>query len=152
MVVLPDEMPVTIPDASTVPTEEVTLLHAPPMAASVKAVFAPAQTTAIPVTVPALGDVLTVTTCVAAAVPQLLLTVYDIVVLPARIPLTTPVALTVPTEGVTLLQIPPAAASVKAVFAPAQTRAVPVIVPGLGNGFTVTTFDAASVPQLLVIV
>ena len=68
-------MPVTLPDASTVPTEEVTLLHAPPEAPSVNAVFAPAQTTGVPVMVPAFGNALTVTTCVAAAVPQLLVTV-----------------------------------------------------------------------------
>ena len=72
---LPAEMPVTLPDASTVPIEEVTLLHAPPDAPSFKAVLAPAQSTAGPVMVPALGNVFTVTICVAAAVPQLLLTV-----------------------------------------------------------------------------
>ena len=145
-------MPVTLPDASTVPTEEVTLLHAPPAAASVKAVLAPAQTMGVPVIVPAFGNALTVTTWVAAAVPQLLVTVYDIVVLPEEMPLTLPAASTVPTEDVTLLHAPPAAALVKAVLAPAQTTGVPVMVPALGNVLTVTTRIAAAVPQLLVAV
>ena len=72
---LPAEIPVTLPDASTVPTKEVTLLHAPPTAASVKDVFAPAQSTGVPVMVPAFGSAFTVTTWAAAVVPQLLVTV-----------------------------------------------------------------------------
>ena len=44
------------------PTEEVTLLHAPLTAASVKEVFAPVQTTSVPVMVPAFGKALTVAT------------------------------------------------------------------------------------------
>ena len=75
MIVLPADTPVTLPEPSTVPTEEVTLLHAPPAAASVKAVFAPAHTIGVPVMVPAFGNGLTVTTWVATAVPQLLVTV-----------------------------------------------------------------------------
>ena len=54
-------------------------------------------------------------------------------------PVTTPEVLTVPTEGVTLLQIPPPAASVKDVLAPTQVVGVPVIVPGFGSPLTVTT-------------
>ena len=143
-------MPATLPEASTVPTDEVTLLHAPPAAASVKAVCAPAQTTGVPVIVPAFGSGLTVTICVAAAVPQLLVTVYDIVVLPDAIPVTLPDASTVPTEDVTLLQAPPAAASVRAVIDPAQTTGVPVIVPATGSALTVTTAVVLALPQLLV--
>ena len=75
MVVFPEAIPVTLPEASTVPTEVVTLLHAPPAAPSVRVVLAPTQTTGVPVIVPAFGSGLTVTTCVAAAVPQPLVTV-----------------------------------------------------------------------------
>ena len=75
MVVLPEAIPLTTPVALTEPTDGVTLLHAPPAAPSVSAVLAPAQTTGVPVIVPAFGNALTVTTCVAAAVPQLLVTV-----------------------------------------------------------------------------
>ena len=75
MVVLPADTPVTLPEPSTAPTDKVTLLHTPPVAASVKAVFEPAHTIGVPVMVPAFGIGLTVTTWVAAAVPQLLATV-----------------------------------------------------------------------------
>ena len=139
MVVLPADTPVTLPEPSTVPTDKVTLLQIPPVVASVKIVFEPAQTIGVPAMVPALGVGLTVTTCVAAAVPQLLVTVYDIVVVPVAMPLTTPEVPTVPVDGLTLLHAPPVAASVKAVLAPVQTVGVPEIVPAFGRPFTVTT-------------
>jgi hypothetical protein len=52
------------------------------------------------------------------------------VVVPAVIPVTTPVALTVPTAVLLLLQTPPPVASVSAVVRGAHTTAVPVIIPG----------------------
>ena len=68
-------MPVTTPEASTVPLPGFALLQTPPPAASVSAVVAPTQTVSVPVMVPALGNGLTVTTCVAAAAPHVLVTV-----------------------------------------------------------------------------
>ena len=70
MVVVPDDTPVTLPDASTVATVVTVLLHAPPVAASLNPVVAPAQTVAVPVIVPADGNGLTLTIAVASAVPQ----------------------------------------------------------------------------------
>ena len=75
MVVLPAAKPATTPDVFTDPVDGAVLLHTPPAAASVSDVLAPTQTTGVPVIVPASGNPLTVTTCVAAAVPQLLVTV-----------------------------------------------------------------------------
>ena len=74
------------------------------------------------------------------------------IVVPAATPVTTPVASTLPTVGAELLHTPPDAALVSAVVEPAQTVPVPVIVPATGDGFTVTTAVAATVPQLFVTV
>ena len=72
------------------PTAELVLLHAPLPVASVSVVVAPTHTAAVPVMLPALGNGLTVTTVVAATVPQPPVTVYDMVVVPTAMPVTTP--------------------------------------------------------------
>lgn len=69
--------------------------------------------------------------------------------LPADRQDTAPVVLTVPTEGVELLHVPPMAGSVSAVVEPAQATAIPEIVPVTGSEFTVTIWVAAAAPQLL---
>ncbi len=151
MVDVPGIIPVTTPVALTVATPVETELHTPPAARSVSAVVPPAgQTVSPPVIAPAFGAGLTVTIAVAAAVPQLLVTVYDMVDVPAATPVTTPVALTVATPVDTELHTPPIAASVKLVVVVGQTTRPPVIVPATGAGLTVTTAVAAAVPQLLV--
>ena len=75
MVAVPAVTPVTVPVLPTVATAVAVLLHAPPVAASVKPVVEPAHTVAVPVMLPADGNGLTVTTLVAAVVPQPLVTV-----------------------------------------------------------------------------
>ena len=70
MVDVPMTAPNTWPEPSTVAIEVVLLLQMPPVAPSVKEVDEPAQTVAVPLIVPAEGNGLTVTTCMAAAVPQ----------------------------------------------------------------------------------
>ena len=75
MFAVPWAIPVTIPAAFTVAVAEALLLHAPPLAASANVVTDPAHTLAIPVMVPALGNGLIVTTVVAFATPQQLVTV-----------------------------------------------------------------------------
>ena len=60
-----------------------------------------------------------------------------IVVVPGRMPDTTPDALTDPILGVLLLHEPPGVASLSEVVVPAQRLAVPRI--AVGNGFTVTS-------------
>ena len=74
MVDVPMTAPNTWPEPSTVAIEVVLLLQLPPVAPSVKEVDEPAQTAAAPLIVPADGSGLTVTICVAAAVPQLFVT------------------------------------------------------------------------------
>ena len=75
MVAVPADTPVTMPVVPTVATVVAVLLQVPPVVASLNPVVAPAQTVAVPVMVPADGNGLTVTTLVAAAVPQPLVTV-----------------------------------------------------------------------------
>ncbi len=141
-------MPTTLTVAMVVDTE----LHTPPAAISLNKVVVVGQTTSPPEMLPAAGNRLTVTTVVATAVPQLLVTAYDIIEVPAAMPVTTPVALMVATPVETELHTPPATASLKAVVIVGQTTSVPVILPALGDGLTVTTAVAATVPQLLVTV
>jgi hypothetical protein len=73
--VVPDATPVTTPVASIVATAVVVLPHTPPDAASLSGVVVSSQTDVVPVIVPATGNGSTVTTVVAAAVPQLFVTV-----------------------------------------------------------------------------
>ena len=75
MVDVPDAIPVTTPVALTVATPVDTELHTPPVAASVRLMVDVAHTVSRPVMIPADGDGFTVTTAVAATVPQLLVTV-----------------------------------------------------------------------------
>ena len=67
-------------------------------------------------------------------------------------PVTTPVPLMLAKPPLTLLHVPPPAASVRFVVPVGHTDSIPVIVPANGNGFTVTTAVAAAVPQLFVTV
>ena len=73
---MPADAAVTKPDVElTVATPVLTLLHVPLPAASASNEVIAGQAFSEPVIVPALGDGLTVNTEVAAAVPQLLVTV-----------------------------------------------------------------------------
>ena len=72
---------------------------------------------------------------------------------PAAIPATTPVAGSmVATAVFTDVHAPPPVALLSVVVLPAQTVAVPVIVPVPGSVPTVTTVVAAAVPHMLMTV
>jgi len=62
-------------------------------------------------------------------------------------PVKTPAASIVPTDDVTLLHVPPGAASDNVVVNPGQANKVTVIVPALGSGFTVTVVVVLAEPQ-----
>jgi hypothetical protein len=87
-----------------------------------------------PEIVPADDEPVTVTTTV---LEQLVPRVYDIVVVPPEMPVTTPAADTVATETLELLHTPPGVASESVVLPEHATVVDPVITAG--NGFTVTT-------------
>jgi hypothetical protein len=100
------------------------------------------------------GNGLTVTTFVAATLPQEFVAVYDIVAVPTDAALITPVLPTVATVPLVLLQVPPGVASLKLIVAPAQTAVVPaVIVPASGNTLINVSFApaVASAKALLVV-
>jgi len=67
-------------------------------------------------------------------------------------PVTTPVLPTVAMPVEPEVQTPPPIASLSVVVAPAQTVAVPVIVPALADELTVTTVVALALPQPFVTV
>ena len=92
------------------------------------------QTVAVPVIVAGKG--FTVTIVVAAQEPI----VYEMTDVPPVTPVTTPVALTIATAGVTLDQTPPSVGSLNVVVEPAQSIAVPVMADGVK--FTVIIFVA----------
>ena len=75
MVDVPAEIPVTTPVALIVATPVDTELQTPPATASVRLVVVVGHSVKVPVIDPALGAGFTVTTAVAAAVPQLFVTV-----------------------------------------------------------------------------
>lgn len=134
----------------TVPTEGVALLHTPPDAASVNAVLAPTQVTAVPVIVPAFGAGFTVSTLVAEQ-PVTLFEMVRVVV-PADTAVTTPPGLVmVATPGVLLVHVLPLPAiSVSAALAPTHKLVVPPIGP-MGVTETVV-LPVAVTPQISVIV
>ena len=123
-------------------------LHVPPDVVSVKVIVELTHTSTAPAIVSATGSGLIVIVSVAVAVPQVFVTEYTIVSMPADTPETTPL-LTV-ADALLLVQTPPGAASVKVIAEPAHTLDKPVIVPAAGNGLTVTNFVATAVLQTLV--
>ena len=84
----------------------------------------------------------TLTTFVAVALPQPFVTVYDIVVVPEDMPVTTPVELIVATAGDDEDQ-DPAAQLAMVTDEPAQTEEGPEMAPASGKGFTITATVAS---------
>ena len=124
---MPPLTPVTTPDA-TVATPVDPELQTPPPVASVRFVVAPTHSVGVPLTVPAMANGLTVTTTLVLKVPQMLVTIYDMITVPDETPVTIPVD--EPTVAIPVapeLHTPPLVASVSALVAPTQTVAVPVI-------------------------
>jgi hypothetical protein len=126
----PAVMAVNVPPPEIVALLLVTL-HVPPGTTSVYAPVMPTQIVEEPVTVPADGLGVTLTVFTAEVVPQLLVTVYDMVVVPPLTPVTTPPLLMVATPGVPELQTPPGVASESVIVEPSQTVEAPVIVPAV---------------------
>ena len=116
------------------------LAHVPPAGVLVRVVDAPSHNTSVPPM--AVGNAFTVTT---AVVVQPVPSEYVMFTVPAVPPVTTPpaVMLPVPLPGVST-HVPPAGVVVNVVVPPAQTCAVPPMVPG--NAFTVTTADDEQPP------
>lgn len=158
IIAVPADTPVTAPvDAFTVAAAEL-LLHVPPVVPLVVKLYVnPAQTVDAPPMVPPVGSGLTVSAFNAdLGAPQPVLTVYVILVAPAPTGVTTPeVEFTVATAVLLLLHVPPLAPLLVKVVAgdPTHTGEVPLTVPALTRGFTVTDLVAVVVqPAALVTV
>jgi len=149
---VPDATPMTTPDVPTVAIAALLLIQVPPLVASVKVIVAPEHTVVGPEMAATVGVAVRVIECVAIAVPQLLVTEYDITTEPPVTPVTTPPVLTVAMAFEELIQVPPPAELVRLIVAPVHKVEEPVSVPALGLGLTVTTVVAATVPQLLLTV
>ena len=150
MVAVPPVLPVIIPDTRAAVALGLLLVHKPSGSASDKDIVAPTQTDDGPDMMAGKG--LTVTDLVAVAIPQPLLTVYDIVTVPTAIPATAPEAFTVAILISSLFHVPPVTASLRGTDPATHTILAPVMIPASDNGLTVTTTEAAAAPQLLVTV
>jgi hypothetical protein len=152
-VTVPAVRPVTTPPAVILAVPDTgTMDQTPPPVASVKAgVVDPTQTlTEPPPIADTVGKAFTVKDCVAEPEPQIFVTVYVTVTVPAVRPVTTPpaVILAVPVTGTTD-QTPPPVASVKAgVVDPTQTLAEPPPIADTdGGGLTTCVLLAVAVPH-----
>jgi len=132
-------MPVTMPVVDILPAVVFVLLHVPPPVASLSEVVCPTHTDSVPDIVA--GCVSTVTMVVTAQLPM----AYDITVVPAPMPVTTPVADTVPVAVVALLHKPPDVASVSASV---NVWHIGPVLPVMATGcvFTVTTCVTKQLP------
>ena len=136
-----------MPPVLIVATVVLLLVHVPPLTVELTVVVPPVHTALLPVTVPALGNGLTVIDCVAVLVPQLLVTLYDMVAVPMAPPVTIPDVFTVAIVMLLLLQVPPVTVGVNAVAEPEHTVDAPEMVPADGAPKTVTVTLAALLPH-----
>jgi hypothetical protein len=153
IVAVPAATAVTTPEeAFTVATVASSLVHAPPASPFELNVVVPLEQIAcVPLNVPALGAVVTVTVLIAVsfAQPPVPVTIYLMVVVPAATAVTTPVlASTVATPVFTELNDPVRSPSVTNVVVPSEHIAcVPESIPALGSVVTVTVLVAVTSTQ-----
>jgi hypothetical protein len=108
------------------------LLQVPPATVSVRVMLAVAHTVDGPEIVPEFGRLFTNMLWVALAIPQALVTVYDMLAVPAVSPYTSPVVLIVAMEGALLDHTPPEAVSVSETVVARHTPKGPSTVPASG--------------------
>jgi hypothetical protein len=147
MVAVPATIPETTPVLPTVAIAGTALDQVPPVVAEIRVVVAPAHNEDVPVIEATVGNPFTVITLVAEALPQLLVTVYDIVAEPTDKPVTTPDVLTEATAKLSLLQVPPIVALVSVMVAVAQTVEEPLIAATVIAGLTAIVLVATDVPH-----
>ena len=108
----PAATPPTRPVPLTVAMVLLLLVQPPPAVVSARVTVKPAQTVEAPEMIPAEADPVTFTGAVAMALPQLLVTVYDIVAEPLAIPVTRPEVFTEAMVAVDDDHVPPTTTSV----------------------------------------
>jgi hypothetical protein len=123
MVTEPAETPVTTPPEEIVALAVELLLHVPPAAEGVRVMVEPIHTADEPLIVSAV----TVSGKVATALLQLLVTVYEMVTVPDKTPVTTPEELTDATVLFDVDQTPPIVESTSVMLEPTPTDEAPTI-------------------------
>lgn len=147
---MPADLPVIAPVVVLMLATDVSEIdHTPPVVDAVGVMLEPKHIGASPEIVAALGGADTVNAAVAAAMPQLPVTAYEIVVVPALRAVTVPVALTTAIEVSLDDQTPPVTESASTEVPPMHTLVTPVMRPVAGSGATVTKAVAIPVPHPL---
>jgi hypothetical protein len=123
MVTEPAETPVTTPPEEIVALAVELLLHVPPAAEAVRVIVEPIQTADEPL----IDSAVTVRGKVATALLQLLVTVYEMVTVPDKTPVTTPEELTDATVLFDVDQTPPIVESANVMLEPTPTDEAPTI-------------------------
>src|SRR5664279_3662476 len=147
MVAVPAATPVTIPPL-TVAIAALLVLHTPPDVASDRVIAEPLQTLVAPDIAGTTGVAFTVIDFVELTEPQVVVTVYLIVAVPAATPVTTP-PLTVAIAALLVLHTPPGVASESVIDEPLQTAAAPVIANTVGAALTVIIVLTAVIHPLV---
>ena len=151
MVAVPAVKPVTNPVVALTVAMLVALLdQLPPLTVELKVVVLFAQTSCVPLRVPAVGTAVTVTERVAVALaqPPVPVTVYVMVAVPAVKPVTRPlVALTMAMLVSLLVQDPPVMLEVKVDVSLTQMLGFPLRVPAVGGAVTVRERVAVALAQ-----
>ena len=143
---MPPDTPETTPVAEpTVATVVVLDAHVPPDVVSLSVVVAPAHMVVTPV----MGAIAftIVIALVAVALPQLFVTMYMAVSLPAVTPVTVP-PLVMVAFPLLMLHEPPLTELDNVIVAPVNTDVAPLMVPAPGTAVTVTFMVATDAPQL----
>ena len=145
MVTVPVETPVTTPLDETVAIDVFEDVQTPPVVVELSVITSVTELIVLPVIGATIGRAFTVTVVdTESTQPLPLVTVYLMMLVPALIPLTKPVLLTVAAFVFVDVQTPLAVASANCVVELAHTLVVPVIGAITGNAFTVTVVDTES--------
>ena len=150
MVAVPGVTSATTPVEPTVATEALSLLHVPPLTASLSVILNCGQLDAVPV-MPGIEAI----TFTEVAVVQPVGSVYIIAAVPAETPCPVTIPVVEPTvarEVLLLLHVPPPAASDKLRLAPEQTEPLPVMAAGSGLTVTIVLTEHPAAVTLMVTV
>ena len=124
---VPGDRPDTKPEASTLSTELLSLLHMPPEVPSTSVIALPAHRLCAPPIDAGWGF-----TVIVAALKQPVLSVYLMLTVPGNMLKAIPDVLTVAMDVLALLHAPPVIVSVRATDAAGQMAAAPVMAAGSG--------------------
>ena len=133
MVAVPLATPCTTLAEAMVATDVLLDDQVPPPTVSPNVMLLPTQTLVLPVMAARAGSGFTVMALVTVLLPQALLMVYDIVVLPAATPDTVPEPPTLAIAVLLLAHVPPVTVFANAVDALWQTLVAPVIEAGVAG-------------------